>query len=162
MDTETITLKEGDVYSWTYADRLDTGAWGTYHCCSRIAIVGANGRLRDTFWSSSNDGKSFGVDDLPNLHLTFLANMADLKKANEHEARYYDDADIVNLNHSNSSRDNFYLRNGAKRSQAKMLESAHRMLKEAESSARMAVQRANELRVAIVRIETGEITDVYL
>lgn len=162
MDTETVTLKEGDVYRWTYVDRLDTGAWGTYHCCSRIAIVGASGRLRDTFWSSGNDGKSFGADDLCNLHLIFLANMADLNKAHEYEADYYADTDIVDLNHSNSPRENFYLRKGAKRSAAKMLAAAKYKLEKAESDARMATRRADDLRVAISRIEAGEIADVYL
>lgn len=155
-------MKEGDIYRWTYRDRLDTGAWGTYHCCSRIAIVQPNGRLRDTYWSSGSDGRSFSADDLPKLELTFVANMADLDKAHEYEADYYDDADIVNLNHVNSSRDNFYLRKGAKRSAAKMLEAARHKLERTRSDERMAGLRAKELTAAISRIEAGEIADVYL
>ena len=153
-------MREGDIFHWRYRELGDDAQWGRYHCCSCIAIV-TNRRLRDTFWSSGSD-RTFGLDDLPRLELTYLGNFADLEKASEWQADYYDDADIVNLNHSNSSRDNFYLRKGAKRSAAKMLEVARRKLSESESEARYALNRAERLREVIAKIEVGEIEGVHL
>lgn len=154
------TIKEGDIFRWSYRKPGDDRKYGRYHCCSRIAVM-TKGRLRDTFWGSSSD-RTFGLDDLPRLELTYLGNFADLEKADEWKADYYDDADIVNLNHSNSSRDNFYLRKGAKRSAVKMLEVAHYKLERSESEAQMAADRAERLRATIAKIEAGEIDEVYL
>lgn len=154
-------LREGDIYHWMYCDpRTDNRQWGDYHCCSRIAIV-HRGRLRDTYWqigTSFNDGKSFGVEDLPKLELTFLANMDDLEKAPEYQFDYYDDADTFNLNHPNSTRGNFYLRKGAVRSQAKMLATASYNLERSKKAERTAVRRSEELSETISRIEAGDLT----
>ena len=155
-------MKEGDIFRWSYRDPGDDRQYGRYHCCSMIAIVQPNGRLRDTYWSSGSDGRSFGADDLPRLELTCIGNLADLEKAPEWKADYYDDADIVNLNHANSSRDHFYLRKGAKRSAAKMLETARHKLERIQSDERMATLRAKDLTAAISRIEAGEIADVLI
>lgn len=158
-------IREGDIYRWHYRDpNADNRCWGTYHCCSRIGIV-KNGRLRDTYWqigdSFPHDGRSFGMDELPKLHLVREGNLADLDKASEYQADYYADTDIVNLNHANSTRGNFYLRKGAKRSAEKMLEVARRKLERSELDERSAARRSEELRQAISRIEAGE-TEVYL
>jgi len=160
MDAETISLREGDIFRWHFLTPGDDRAYGRYHCCSRIAIA-RNGRLRDTYWSSGNDGRSFGPDDLPNLELTPLGNLAELERAEEWKADYYDDSDIVDLNHSNSTRGNFYLRKGAKRSPAKMLAVARNKLERAQADERSARWRQEQLCAAIARIEAGE-TDVHL
>lgn len=152
-------LLEGDIYRWAYRDpNVDMRQYGTYHCCSRIAVV-KNGRLRDTYWgmSSGSDGRHFGPDDLWRLDLEILGNFADLEKVPDYNEDYYDDADIVNLNHSNSSRDNFYVRKGAKRSQAKMLEVARKRLEDSLSAERMAAWNSQRLRESIARIEAGDI-----
>lgn len=151
-----VTLKEGDIYRWGYREPGDDRNYGRYHCCSNIAIVDKHGRLRDTFWSCGSDGRSFGVDDLPELELTYLGNMTHLERHPEWQADYYDDADIVNLNHSNSTRDNFYIRKGAKRSPAKMLASAHYKLERAESAKRSAEWDIDRLTKTIASLEAGE------
>lgn len=157
------TFNEGDIFRWSYKDPGDDRAYGRYHCCSCIAIV-RNGRLRDTFWqvgTSFSGGRSFALGDVAELNLVFVANMADLEKSSERNAEYYDDADIVNLNHANSSRDNFYLRKGAKRSAAKMLETARAKMEQAISDAKYAVRRSGEMKELIAKIEAGD-TSVYL
>lgn len=157
--TDTIeTLREGDIYRWTYRDpSTDNRAYGTYHCCSRIAVV-TRGRLRDTYWGSSggSDNRSFGVEDLPKIELSLVANFADLHPAREYEADYYDDAVIVDLNHSNSPRGNFYLRKGAVRSPQKMLTVAKQNLERSLEAERNAAYRARELREIIAKLEAGD------
>jgi hypothetical protein len=160
-------LNEGDVFRWNYRDPdADNHQYdGRYHCCSRIAIV-RNGRLRDTYWmigdSFASDGtRTFGIDDLSRIALTHLGNMADLEKVPEYQSDYYADADIVDLNHANSSRGNFYLRKGAVRSQAKMLVVAKYKLEQSESAERSEALKSERLREAIAKIESGD-TSVYL
>src|SRR5882672_9247462 len=91
-------FNEGDVFRWTYRDpNTDNGAYGSYHCCSRIVIVHGD-RLWDTYWrvgQSFSGCRSFGLNDLFKIELTRLGNLSDLEKAPEYQAEYYDDADIV-------------------------------------------------------------------
>lgn len=158
------TLREGDIYRWNYRDpNTDNSPYGSYHCCSRIAIV-YRGRIHDTYWQigqSFNGGRSFGPNELSKLELTRLGNLSELEVAKEYQADYYDDADIVDINHANSPRDNFYLRKGAKRSQNKMLAVARQRLAEAESDWHTAARRMEELRKTISSIEGGA-TDLYV
>lgn len=162
MDTATldITLREGDIYRWSYREPGDDRSYGRYHCCSNFAIVNAHGRLRDTYWSYGSEGRSFGTEDLPALELKFLANLSDLEKARSYQADYYADADIVNLLHPNGG--DFYLRKGAKRCAKKMTVTARRKLEESMCAESAAKRRSEELRKAMVKIDTGELDDVYL
>lgn len=156
-DVATINLREGDVYRWRYREPGDDRAYGRYHCCSCIAIV-KDGILRDTYWQvgqSISDGKWFSAEAASRLELTHLGNMADLEKVSEHQADYYDDADIVDLNHPNSTRGNFYLRKGAKRSQDKMLTIARQRLAEANSDFHTARRRMAEIGEIIETIAAG-------
>lgn len=150
-----VKLRDGDVYRWRYREPGDDRAYGRYHCCSCIAVF-ANGRLRDTYWALSGDGRTFGTDDLPKLELTFVANMADIEKRSKYEADYYDDSDIVDLTHSNGGA--FFIRKGAKRSHAKMLASARRRLEHAQADERNAISRADRLRGTITQIESGDLS----
>lgn len=154
-------LREGDVFRWSYREPGDDRSYGRYHCCSRIAIV-TRGRLRDTYWSWGSDGRSFGLEEIAKLDLEFEGNLSDLEKADEWQADYYADADIVNLNHSNSSRGNFYLRKGALRNADKMLRMARYKLEQSLSAERSAAWTSERLRAAIAQIEAGEIASVHL
>lgn len=161
MNAETIVeLREGDIYRWSYREPGDDRQYGRYHCCSQIGIV-KKGRLTDTYWFGS-DNRSFGPKDLGALNLTRLGNMEELIKAPVWQAEYYDDADIVNLNHANSSNDNFYLRVGAQRSLKKMLESAKAKLDRAESDKRMAEWKIERIAAEIAKIEAGQTEGVHL
>jgi hypothetical protein len=154
MTETTEALREGDIYLWNYRDpTTDNRSWGSYHCCSRIAVV-TRGRLRDTYWSSG-DARSFGAEDLSKLELTRIGNFSELEQAKEYQADYYDDADIVNLNHANSTSGNFYLRKGAKRSQDKMLAVANQRYAEAESDFHTARRRMEEIGKLIDQIDDG-------
>ncbi len=155
---ETV-LREGDVFRWHYREPGDDSAWGRYHCCSNIAIV-RSGLLRDTYWSCGSDGRFFGPDGISKLRLKRLGNLDELQKVDERNDRYYDDTDIVDLNHANSSRGNFYIRKGAKRSAAKMLSTLRNDHAKAVSDASYADSKAKRLLEIISKVEAGE-TDVH-
>lgn len=149
-------LREGDIYRWHYRDvKKDGGIYG-YHCCSRIGVV-ERGCLRDTYWGACGDSKTFDLADLAKLELERIGNFSDLEKVPEYQADYYDDADIVDLNHSNRSTGNFYLRKGAKRSQSKMLAVARERLEISIGDERRAARKSERLRESIARIEAGDI-----
>lgn len=162
LNDDAGNFNEGDIFRWSYRDpNTDNRNYGSYHCCSRIAVF-KGGLLRDTFWGSGSEGRWFRPEDFPKLELTFVANFSDLESAHEYQADYYDDADIVNLNHSNSTRDNFYLRKDAVRSQKKMLEVARYKLANSLSAERIAAQKSEQYRAAIAKIEAGEIEEISL
>lgn len=144
-------MRDNDVFRWSYKDEyLSTHRLHyPYHAKSRIVITRA-GLLRDTFWgSSSSDGATWTSDRAAIvLDLVYLGNLDDYEKHPEHHVVYYDPADVLNLNHSNSTTGNFYVRTGAKRSAARMreviVERIEKAQREQETAARQ-IRRLNEL-----------------
>jgi hypothetical protein len=119
-------MNNNDIFRWSYNEgklkkRNDGDNGGTtYWCCSRIAIV-SNDRLVDTFWGTSGSNKSWSDDQAEEqLELEFIVNMDDLTNVDPSERAYYLDADCFDLNHSNSTRGNFYIRKGAIKNTDKM------------------------------------------
>lgn len=119
-------MKNQDVYRWSYKNTEDM--FEPYHCKSRIGIYKAERDvLADTFWSGSyHNNRCFSMKECEELlDLTYLGNLGDFESAREYDQAMYDDKDFLNLNHSNSSRGNCYLRKGAVKSKEKM----HKIIK---------------------------------
>ena len=114
-------MKNLDVYRWSYKNT--EGMFEPYHCKSRIGIFnGDSNSLRDTFWGNSgSNGRWFSLEECKHLiDLEYLGNLNDYTPAHESDQAMYDDKDFLNLNHSNNSRGNCYLRKGATKSKEKM------------------------------------------
>lgn len=159
-------IKDGDIYRWRYKDEKpdDLGPWLRYHCKSQIAIAN-NGRLTDTFWFSNSEySASWKYDEVPErLVLNFLGNLGDLDHKPEYMFEYYDEADCVDLNHSNSSKGNFYILKGAKRSEAKMREIINQKIKEEMGKIRCAQSHIECLEKSLSDICAGKPLDgIYL
>jgi len=148
MEQNNVTTREwrdGDVFHWRY--RHNNADWSnvTYWAKSCIGVVRA-GFLRDTYWGVSGENTKWRRPDAENeLILDFIANLNDLEKVDEHRLVYYADEDVVNLNHSNSSEGNAYIRKGAKRSADKMLEGARYNIQKA-------LARIDTLNNAVTRL----------
>jgi hypothetical protein len=99
-------MNDGDIYFWRYADEAGRSYSELYHCKSRKAVV-IDGRLVDTFWSSSSDGT---VLDPSRVVLEFKGNTANLRTIREWEVKYYDEQDVVDMRHSNSWRTEIYVK----------------------------------------------------
>lgn len=126
-------MKDGDVFRWSYKDPKPDWSNVSYWAKSRIGIVKGD-FIFDTYWGSSGGNAVWDFKEANSLlNLDFLANMADLEKVDEHRLIYYADADVVNLNHANSSKGNAYIRKGAKRSPEKMLEVVRHNIERANS-----------------------------
>lgn len=165
MNTDTIEIKDGDIFRWCYRDQKpeDLGPWKRYHCKSQIAIA-KDGWLVDTYWSCMSDSTKWKYAEAPaKLRLAYLGNFADLDHQQEYMAEYYDDEDCVDLNHPNSSKGNFFIRKGARRSERKMRDMiAHKIEKE-ESLIRVSTWRIESLRKELAKLDSGEPLDkVYL
>lgn len=160
-----VKIVDGDIFRWRYKDEKpeQLGAYGRYHCKSQIAIATGGGWLEDTFWHGGSDVCWTYADAERDLELTRLGNLNELEKRPEYEAAYYADEDCVDLNHSNSSRGNFYVRKGAIRSREKMIRIAEERWAEAEREAKFASERAERYRLMVGDLVGGKSLDeVYL
>ncbi len=134
-------MKDGDIYFWRYADGANIGP-SPYHCKSCKAVV-VGGRLIDTFWSSPSDGS---VIDPSRVVLDFKGNKADLRIVRTWELPYYDEADIVDMRHANSSREECYVKSTSLRSRDAMLVHIANMRREQEGAIRSAQYKLDLLR----------------
>jgi hypothetical protein len=114
-----MDFKNNDVIRWWYSeDELKRRNHGnnngtTYWCMSQLAIF-KDGFFRDTFWWHGSDNKKIYLKELENvIEFKYLGNLDDYEKHSNPYERYNPD-DILNLNHANNSRDNIYLKKGAK------------------------------------------------
>ena len=148
-------MNDNDIFRWSYnASTLKKRGDGdnggiTYWCCSRIAMV-INDRLVDTFWGSTGSAKSWGEDQAKEqLELEFIANMDCLISADPSERAYYLDSDCFNLNHSNSTRGNFYIRKGAIKNTGKMKRLLLRGIKDVRSEISSQLRSIEQMESAI-------------
>src|SRR5690554_3386380 len=93
--TDTLVLREGDVYRFSYhQDR----ARGDLSWCFDGQVVVRDGRLVDTYWGGTavdyGDGR---VVQPSEGTLTFVCNLADVEDIHESERRYYADEDVIDL-----------------------------------------------------------------
>lgn len=151
-------MRDGDIYFWKYADDVGRGYSDLYHCKSRKAVV-INGRLVDTFWSDSNDGARLDPDSIV---LEFKGNKADLRTIREWEVKYYDEQDVVDMRHSNSSRAEIYVKASALRSRDAMLEHIANMKREQESVINSATYKLELLDKSEADVKAGRLDEVIV
>ena len=128
-----------------------------YHCRSQKAVV-VNGRLLDTFWGDNSSDRAI---DPARLDLRYMGNANELRKINEHEIPYYEEEDIVDMRHSNSSRETVYAQPTAKRSKRRILEHLKYKRERAESEIRWAANTIERLDQAIDRVNGGDVEGYF-
>jgi hypothetical protein len=150
--------RTGDIYRWAWnaaalKEREHKNEAGTmYWCCSRICVFKDDEKFWDTYWGGNdyNHDKRFSIKDANTmLDLQYLGNFSDLEKANKSDRAYYEDKDCVDLSHANSSRGNFYIRKGAKKSLDKMRRVMKRNLAKLQRDADCAQKAADRIRTEI-------------
>lgn len=132
------TWSKDDIVIWNYSQKyIDSLSYKNdlYWAKSRIAVFDGQ-KFVDTYWSYDN--LSFKPEEIgEKFEIQYVGNFADLDKQNDYVKfedleKYYDDADIVDLNHANNSRGNLYLRKGAKRSLTKIKEKLEYQIKRSQ------------------------------
>lgn len=154
-------MKDGDIYRWRYTNERakgGLGSWGAYHCKSQRARV-CNGKLFDTYWGSQSDGSWLNPEE---IELEYLGNENELQEISSGKIAYYDPSDVIDMRHSNNSRDKIYIKPGANFSAAAMMDHVKAKLEAAESDIRIAEGRAERYREAIIQIKNGDLEKVYL
>lgn len=148
-------MRDGDIYFWRYALELGDRSM-MYHCKSRKAVA-ANGRLVDTFWSAASDGY---VVDPSRCVLEFKGNKADLRQIREWEVKYYNDDDVVDMRHSNSSHAEIYVKASAQRCRDAMLSHIAAMRSKQESVIRSAQYHLELLDQSEADVRNGKLDEV--
>ncbi len=144
-----MEYNNNDVFSWKYTNKDGIKDYA-YWCKSQICIY-KDGVFTDTYWGNSNDNKIFTEKDIDTkITLTLLGNFNDYRKAQLFERAWYLDKDCMNLNHANSSRDNFYIRKDAVKNLDKMKRVLKRKLRNLENDIEYA---QSELRRAKKELE---------
>ncbi|WP_299830621.1 hypothetical protein [uncultured Roseobacter sp.] len=153
-------MRDGDIYKWRWKDDqrdADCGLFGSYHCKSQLAIC-EGGRLFDTFWDLSPTDNSFLRQS--DVVLTLLGNKNELTELKDNP-EYYRPEDLVCMKHSNSSGAPTYLKPGAVRDAATMLNLAQEKQDDAQRAIESAKRDLLRLQEAMEKIRTGDL-DVYL
>ena len=166
-----IDMKEDDVFYWSN-EKVN------YWCCSRIALF-YGGRLLDTYWlhfyrNDPNDvgpdaGKPYRVsysyqstevvrDD---SELKFLGNLDDYdwkgeRSTSEPYDKQYDQSDILDLNHANSTSGGIFIKKGA----VKSIEVQRRTLLDEINRAKRSIDSMNwtikRAKQDLVELEAGQ------
>ena len=140
-------VKPGDVYRFRYHDMKGQSYTDRYWCFDgQLVAVPSNGRLilRDTYdyQFAEGDGRFFEVEAaVAEGELTFVCNLNDLEPAQEHETRYYNEADLFDLSYQHGCYPKLMKRKGAKRSREAMYKALAKDRTEAEADLRAAVQK---------------------
>lgn len=152
-------MNKGDIFRWSFKEPPEHMP---YHCCSCIAEFDGT-RLRDTYWHSASDGRSWTPEEArERLVLTFVANREDLESYGPGAHDYYAPENVVDLRHpNNGSRDQVYIRKGAKRCAAVMRQTLHYTIERSESEIDMATRRIEECGALLDKINAGDL-DVYV
>lgn len=152
-------MKDGDIYIWrfkleAFSKRDKFGS--PYHCMSLIAVA-KDGRLYDTFWTTTHDAYCLDMDD---CEITFQGNPAAMKQIASYDAIFYRPEDLVDMRHSNSSRELVYAKPGTSRNQTIMREYYESRIDDSQREIRWAASRIDECNAILAKIASGE-TDGY-
>lgn len=155
--SDVLELVDGQTYRWAWKDTSGWGQSDPYWCKSRLAVV-KNGKLYDTFWSSPSYEHTV---DPAKVDLTLLCDDTWTVIPNGKQ-QYYDPEDVVDTRHSNHSGAPIYLRPGAQKSKAAILETLAAREEEANRKIRSAEwdkERVNEARKLLAE---GRLDEVWL
>jgi hypothetical protein len=150
------TLKEGDYFKWYY--KTTKGMLEPYWCKSRMCKYNSRGEMKDLFWSMG-DSYDHGCLALDEVSLTFLGNINDYYETTEHDMKYYDDRDLLDISHSNHSKNwggVFFVRRDAVYSKVKIKEMLDKEMEEAQYKKISAQRDIERLDSKIVELETCE------
>lgn len=153
-------LRDGQIYRWRWADKArdsDNAPYRSYHCKSQIAVV-KNGLLIDTFWFMA--GSEYAVKP-EEVELTFFADQS-WEQIPSWKVPYYDREDVADTRHSNHSGAPIYLRPGAQRSQAAILQEIEYREQKAQSEIRSGQRTLERLTEARDMLSAGKIDEVSL
>lgn len=154
--SNTIEIKEGDIYFWTYKDSLGSQS-ALYWCKAQKAISYEDGKLCDIYWGDKREPLN-----LEKVNLVFKGNINNLTLISKYEVKYYKEKDIVSLRHPNSYEDKIYIPQGTERDKTMMLNFVKSNIENEKVSIRFSNNEIERLIKLIPLIEAGELKDISL
>lgn len=155
---ETLTIREGDVYRFSYHPEVLAKFRGDPYWCFDGQVVARKGRLLDTYWmgaSWSESGDNRVVNPLEGT-LTFVCNLGDVQRIEEWEQRYYADEDVLNLSYQHGCYKRFAVRNGTQRSAAKMQAWLRALATQHRREIEFRVRQLEQIAVQLSKVEAGD------
>lgn len=158
-----IELQEGDVYRFSYSqaerEKAAQGWSGSLHHCFDGTVVVRGGKLVDTYWDSSNQGRVVTPEQ---GELTFVCNLNEVRNVAEHETLQYDESDVFDLRYNHGCIKRWMVRNDAKPSAKRILDEIRKKRNAVENEMQRAVRSAltdmfmlGELQA---RLEAGDLS----
>lgn len=167
---DTKEIKAGDVYSFRWKATTNRPGHDPYWCFDgQLIAVAHNGGLLlvDTYWdfgkSLGDSAKTFTIDEaMERGNLKFVCNLHDVEPAQNHDARYYDEADLFDLSYQRRCYTKLMKRKGAKKSREAMYRALAQDRKEAEEMLRSAIHKLEWVaRTRQVVEDAADVEKVY-
>jgi len=161
-----MTYEKNDIVFWSYSEnKLESlKGYSPYHCRSQIAVFDGK-KFVDTFWHYGSDNFCFGQEKIgSDIIVEYVGNFADIEKQHfriDCLRQYYDPKDIVNLNHSNNTGGNLYLRKGAKRCLKTMKEFLSGKIESAEREIEYKKQSQESDKKSLENLTEETISSIY-
>jgi len=164
-----MNIKLNDIYRWSYTSAkissIKAYSCDVYWAVSRICVAKQNAAnelyLEDTFWHGG-DNKRFELSQInTEIELQYLGNFEELVEFKD-DINFYEENQIINLNHSNSSRNNIYIKRGAKRSLEKMKKYAQFLIDEKEREVVYLKDNIERLRGKLSELNENNLDKIYL
>lgn len=132
-----------------------------YWATSRIYICKQNADgslfLEDT-WCPCGDNKRLDQND---IILEYIGNFDELEKFTG-DKNHYNPNDLVDLNHSNSSRGNLYIKKGAKKCLETIRAHIQRQIEEKEYQAKSAAQDVIRYKKVLDELAENNLDNVWI
>jgi hypothetical protein len=161
-----MEIKLNDVYKFWYNEEWSKKIFDPSWCFDGQLIVKqdreGNLYLRDTYWGSNSDSKSFTLEQaLERGNLTFICNLNDVEPIKKYETDYYVDEDIFNLSTQHGCYMDFYKRKGAEKSPVKMEQVLKDKIQEIEHEIEWKKCDLKYTKEQLKRLQNGDL-DIYI
>lgn len=151
------SLREGDIYFWRWKDGQSPKLLGSsdyaYWCKSQKAIV-RKGLLIDTYWTDMSSDRAI---DPERVELEYKGNESELRRISEEEISYHLWEDVVDMRHANDSRAGIFVKPGAVRSAARIMEFLRYRRERREADIRYANNDIERIDKALARVQAGDV-----
>ena len=158
-----MNFREGDVYRFAYSEaereRANKGWSGSLHHCFDGTVVVRGGKLVDTYWDNSNQGRVVTPEQGT---LTFVCNLNDVRQVKEYETLQYDGADVFDLRYNHGCIKRWMVRKDAVPSKERMLAEVHKKRAAEEEKMALAIRSTMntlfQLGELQARLEAGDLS----
>jgi len=159
-------VKENDVFHFRPKDYGELANW----CRENLFVAKKNNEGKivfvDTYWGIGKwDNKEYTFSQANKLgKLEYYCNLDELEKISKSDLRYYADEDVFYLHDQHACVESckyYFIKKGAKRSKAKMIETLEKLVNEAKHEIEWQTRKVEEYSAKRQQVEDGKL-DIYI